>query len=103
MSRAEPTEGEWAYERGTIRTTRADGLGRNIAETIRGSSCGPSGSFHVGREEADANGRLFAASKDLLAACEAALKWATYWDTNEQAKRDADTIRAAIAKAKGEP
>jgi hypothetical protein len=45
---------------------------------------------------------LFAASKDLLAACEAALKWATYWDTNEQAKRDAEIIRAAIAKAKGE-
>ena len=94
MSRAEPTAGEWHLI--------ADGIGDRVGagkETIGEAMwLGPNRDT-----EMCANARLFAASKDLLAACEAALKWATYWDTNEQAKRDADTIRAAIAKAKGEP
>ena len=98
MSRAEPTAGEW-----TARAPRG-GRGGALCDadvTSNGRVIGRA--FGDDAAEASANARLFAASKDLLAACEAALKWATYWDTNEQAKRDADTIRAAIAKAKGEP
>lgn len=93
MSRAEPTAGGW----------KADQL--NVDAYVNGvpTWLGSAEEGDVPHREAKANARLFAASKDLLAACEAALKWATYWDTNEQAKRDADTIRAAIAKAKGEP
>lgn len=95
MSKAEPTAGEWKASGLDVYSVTADGIfiggiGRADREDA------------ISHAEACRNADLFAASKDLLAACEAALKWATYWDTNEQAKRDAEIIRAAIAKAKGE-
>ena len=96
MNRAEPTTGEWKAECTGVYVDAADG------ECVRVANVDVDSRHDISYPTACANARLFAASKDLLAACEAALKWATYWDTNDQAKRDADTIRAAIAKAKGE-
>lgn len=99
MSRVGPTAGEWKYARGTIRASRPDGLGRDIGDVTYGSTSGPCGSFRVDREESDVNGRLFAASKDLLAACERAYEFMSELCSDGDI---AGELRAAIAKAKGE-
>ncbi len=52
--------------------------------------------------ENEANASLIAAAPDLLAACEAAMK---LWDRHETiapTQGEADLVRAAIAKAKGD-
>jgi hypothetical protein len=87
MNRAEPTAGEW----------NADDGGFVIADGIR---IGEANWLGPARErEMLANASLFAASKDLLAACERVYAF------HDDLCADSDIsvqLRAAIAKAKGE-
>lgn len=52
-------------------------------------------------DDSDANGRLIAAAPDLLAACEELVKWEERRDDRECRASIGQTIRAAIAKARG--
>jgi hypothetical protein len=95
MSKA-PTTGEWFANYGAIGAR----VQPNIVATIGEARCGDDvGDVAISTDERDANARLFAASKDLLAACERAYAF------HDDLCADSDIsvqLRAAIAKAKGE-
>jgi hypothetical protein len=92
MSKAEPTAGEWKASGLGVYSVTADGIfiggiGRADREDA------------ISYAEACRNAGLFAASKDLLAACERAYAF------HDDLCADSDIsvqLRAAIAKAKGE-
>ncbi len=54
--------------------------------------------------ETEANARLIAAAPDLLAACQRIADWIeeSDGDTGSMVRADAEAVRAAIAKARGE-
>ena len=85
--RVKPTDGEWSVSTGS-----------NYYVTVGDEDIGKAAYLgSMRREEALANARLFAASKDLLAACIGAL------DVIECGGiPDMDSFRAAIAKARGD-
>jgi hypothetical protein len=92
MNKAEPTAGEWKASGLGVYSVTADGIfiggiGRADREDA------------ISYAEACRNADLFAASKDLLAACERAYAF------HDDLCADSDIsvqLRAAIAKAKGE-
>lgn len=93
MSKAEPTAGEWIADGPGVYVDRPDGSNIRIGCAdidARGGLTQPT---------ACANARIFAASKDLLVACERAYEF-----MNDLCADGAIAVqlRAAIAKAKGE-
>jgi hypothetical protein len=93
MSKAEPTAGEWIADGPGVYVDRPDGSNIRIG-------CADIDSAHgVTQPSACANARLFAASKDLLAACERA---ELEMGLHNIAPITRELLRAAIAKAKGE-
>ena len=96
MNKTEPTAGEWTTHEGFVdatehnRTTRI-GLAMRTGYLFS--------DVRVPHDEANANARLFAASKDLLSALQDAEFHLADLSPDHSAL---DDIRAAIAKAKGE-
>ena len=94
---AEPTDGEWSYIKGRILS------GAGTARCVRIATLEPG--LVDEQSEIDANGRLFAASKELLAACLGMQKTAEDILANDDPDGEdglaAAAMLAAIAKARG--
>lgn len=99
MSRAEPTVGEWKAEGTGVYVDAADG------ECVRVANVDVDSRHDISYPTACANARLFAASKDLLAACEETLALLhLVGSPSDPVQSSVEQLaRAAIAKAKGEP
>ena len=98
MSRAAPTTGEWKADGPGVYVDRLDGSNIRIG-------CGDIDARNgLTQPEACANARLFAASKDLLAACEETLALLhLVGSPSDPVQSSVEQLaRAAIAKAKSE-
>ena len=96
------TPGPWvAYRDAYYETWSVEGGGDVVADLWRLSEESHTRHPHFEDDGVEANAQLIAAAPELLSACETALECLVDWDRDDGEAGDA--LRAAIAKAKGEP